>query len=88
MSFLSMKMPPATEVLRLDEELAVLIEQLQPDRCRDRRRTGARANRRPGLCGVQELAGPEPSLPNDLMNLPSLVNFEMRATVSGGALLF
>jgi hypothetical protein len=33
-----------------------------------------------------ELSRPRPKAPKDLMNLPSLLNTEMRATVSGGAL--
>src|SRR5882672_10112698 len=36
-------------------------------------------------CGVLNSPGPEPHLPNDPTNLPSFVNLEIRATVSGVA---
>src|SRR6266852_4875020 len=35
--------------------------------------------------GVRNSTGPDPHLPKDLMNLPSFVNLEIRATVSGVA---
>lgn len=35
-------------------------------------------------CGVLNSTRPEPSLPKDSINLPSLVNLEMRARVSEG----
>ena len=38
-------------------------------------------------CGVRNSPGPAPYFPNDLMNRPSLVKREMRATVPGTRLV-
>ena len=72
----------AAELLPLLEELAVLVEDLEPDVAAVGDEEPSAANRWRGRAAMRNSPGPEPSFPSDLMNLPSLVNFEIRATVS------